>query len=96
MKPFEIIPLTSRSDSCNFLNMVKVVTQETFDEYVRENMEEFDMSKEEAIQEAKDQLLTQVRSDKYVINALGSNACLMYFSFIHKRTYTGKLCLNRA
>jgi len=39
--------------------MVKVVTQETFDEYVRENMEEFDMSKEEAIQEAKDQLLTQ-------------------------------------
>ena len=51
--------------------MVKVVTQETFDEYVRENMEEFDMSKEEAIQEAKDQLLTQVRNEKYVINTLG-------------------------
>ena len=44
--------------------MVKVVTQETFDEYVRENMEEFDMSKEEAIQEAKDQLLTQVGSNE--------------------------------
>ena len=44
--------------------MVKVVTQETFDEYVRENMEEFDMSKEEAIQEAKDQLLTQVRNSQ--------------------------------
>ena len=71
MKPFEIIPLTSRSDSCSFLIMVKVVTQETFDEYVRENMEEFDMSKEEAIQEAKDQLLTQVRNEKYVINTLG-------------------------
>jgi len=39
--------------------MVKVVTQETFDSYVRENMEEFEMSKEEAIQEAKDQLLAQ-------------------------------------
>ena len=71
--------------------MVKVVTQETFDEYVRENMEEFDMSKEEAIQEAKDQLLTQVSNEKYVINTLRLNA-----SFIHKRTYTGKLCLNRA
>ena len=40
--------------------MVKVITQETFDEYVLENMEEFDMSKQEAIQEAKEQLLTQV------------------------------------
>ena len=76
--------------------MVKVVTQETFDEYVRENMEEFDMSKEEAIQEAKDQLLTQVRNEKYVINTLRLNACLMYSSFINKLTYTGKLCLNRA
>jgi len=36
-----------------------VITQETFDEYVLENMEEFDMSKQEAIQEAKEQLLTQ-------------------------------------
>ena len=40
--------------------MVKVITQETFDDYVRENMEEFDMTKEEAIQEAKEQLLSQV------------------------------------
>ena len=86
MKPFEIKTLTSGSDPCSFLNMVKVVTQETFDEYVRENMEEFDMSKEEAIQEAKDQLLTQVRNEKYVINTLGLNAGLMYFSFIYKRT----------
>ena len=74
--------------------MVKVVTQETFDEYVRENMEEFDMSKEEAIQEAKDQLLTQVSNEKYVINTLRLNACLMYLSFIQIRTYTGKLCLT--
>ena len=66
--------------------MVKVVTQETFDEYVRENMEEFDMSKEEAIQEAKDQLLTQVRNERYVINTLGLNASLMFFSFIHMFT----------
>ena len=63
--------------------MVKVVTQETFDEYVRENMEEFDMSKEEAIQEAKDQLLTQVRNEKYVINTLGLNASLMYVLQFH-------------
>ena len=83
MKPFEIIPFTSRSDPCSFLNMVKVVTQETFDEYVRENMEEFDMSKEEAIQEAKDQLLTQVRNEKYVINTLGLNASLMYVLQFH-------------
>ena len=63
--------------------MVKVVTQETFDEYVRQNMEEFDMSKEEAIQEAKDQLLTQVRNEKYVMNTLGLNASLMYVLQFH-------------
>ena len=41
--------------------MVRVITQETFDGVVKENMEEFDMGKEEAIKEAKEQFETQVR-----------------------------------
>ena len=40
--------------------MVRVITQETFDCVVKENMEEFDMGKEDAIKEAKDQFETQV------------------------------------
>ena len=40
--------------------MVRVITQETFDCVVKENMEEFDMRKEDAIKEAKDQFETQV------------------------------------
>lgn len=39
--------------------MVRVITQETFDCVVKENMEEFDMGKEDAIKEAKDQFETQ-------------------------------------
>ena len=41
--------------------MVRVITQETFDNVVKENMEEFDMGKEEAINEAKEQFETQVQ-----------------------------------
>ena len=40
--------------------MVRVITQETFDGVVKENMEEFDMGKEEAIKEAKEQFERQV------------------------------------
>lgn len=37
----------------------KQVTQETFDEVVRENMEEFEMDLHEAVQDAVDQFKTQ-------------------------------------
>ena len=40
--------------------MVRVISQETFDSVVKENMEEFDMEKEEAIKEAKEQFQSQV------------------------------------
>lgn len=40
--------------------MVRVITQETFDAVVKENMEEFDMDREEAVKEAKEQFETQV------------------------------------
>ncbi|XP_069672945.1 armadillo repeat-containing protein 6 homolog [Periplaneta americana] len=39
--------------------MVRVITQETFDDVVKENMEEFDMSPEEAVQEAVQQFEAQ-------------------------------------
>ena len=42
--------------------MVRVINQETFDSVVKENMEEFDMSKEEAVKEAKEQFEAQVRN----------------------------------
>ena len=40
--------------------MVRVISQETFDAVVKENMEEFDMSREEAVQEAVEQFQSQV------------------------------------
>ena len=40
--------------------MVRVITQETFDAVVQKNMEEFDMAKDEAIQEAISQFESQV------------------------------------
>jgi hypothetical protein len=40
--------------------MVRVITQDTFDEAVKENMEEFDMNPEEAVQEAVEQFEAQV------------------------------------
>lgn len=40
--------------------MVRVITQETYDEVVKENMEEFDMSPEEAVKEAVAQFEAQV------------------------------------
>ena len=46
--------------------MVRVITQETFDAVVKENMEEFDMAREEAVNEAKEQFETQVRTSRTV------------------------------
>jgi hypothetical protein len=40
--------------------MVRVISQETFDEVVKENIEEFDMSPEEAVQDAVQQFEAQV------------------------------------
>lgn len=40
--------------------MVRVITQETYDEVVKENMEEFDMTPEEAVKEAIAQFEAQV------------------------------------
>ena len=40
--------------------MAKQISQETFDAVVKENMEEFDMSAEEAIQDAVSQFEAQV------------------------------------
>ena len=40
--------------------MVRVITQETFDSVVKENIKDFDMGKEEAIKEAKEQFESQV------------------------------------
>lgn len=40
--------------------MARVITQDTFNEVVRENMEDFDMTEEEAVEEAKKQFEAQV------------------------------------
>lgn len=44
------------------INMVRVITQETYDEVVQENIKEFDMSAEEAIQDATAQFEAQART----------------------------------
>ena len=41
--------------------MVKVITQETFDAVVKENIEEFGLDVEEATKDAIDQFKAQVR-----------------------------------
>jgi hypothetical protein len=41
--------------------MVRVISQETFDSVVKENIEEFDLSPEDAIQEAIEQFKSQVK-----------------------------------
>jgi hypothetical protein len=43
-----------------YFTMVRVITQDTFDEAVKENMEEFDMNPEEAVKEAVEQFEAQV------------------------------------
>ena len=41
-------------------NMVRVISQETFDSVVKENMDDFGLEKEEAIKEAISQFESQV------------------------------------
>lgn len=41
--------------------MAKVITQATFDDVVKENMVEFEMSAEEAVSDAVEQFHSQVR-----------------------------------
>ena len=45
--------------------MVRVITQETFDGVVKENIEEFGLDKEEAIKEAIAQFESQVKNEKH-------------------------------
>ena len=40
--------------------MAKVITQETFDDVVKENMKDFEMSAQEAVDDAVQQLESQV------------------------------------
>ena len=47
--------------------MVRVITQDTFDDVVKENMEEFEMTREEAVKEAKEQFESQVNKVTTVI-----------------------------
>ncbi|KAI5632262.1 hypothetical protein NE865_15017 [Phthorimaea operculella] len=66
--------------------MVRVVTQETYDEVVKENMEEFDMSPEEAIKEAVAQFEAQGVDLSNVIKdlALGSGDGHLVSSAVEK------------
>ena len=59
--------------------MVRVITQETFDCVVKENMEEFEMVKEDAIKEAKDQFETQVICNNRQIRNLYSRWLIILF-----------------
>jgi len=52
--------------------MVRVITQETFDDVVKENMEEFDMAYADAVREAKEQFESQgVNPSNIVISEKG-------------------------
>lgn len=44
--------------------MAKVITQVTFDDVVKENMVEFEMSAEEAVNDTVEQFQSQVRQKK--------------------------------
>lgn len=44
--------------------MAKVITQATFDDVVKENMVEFEMSAEEAVNDAEEQFQSQVRQKR--------------------------------
>lgn len=48
--------------------MVRVITQDTYDEIVKENIDEFDMTPEEAIKEAVAQFEAQVCMRTYFFN----------------------------
>lgn len=53
--------------------MVRVITQETYDEVVKENIDEFDMTPEEAIKEAVAQFEAQVFFRNYFFTLINTS-----------------------
>ena len=56
--------------------MVRVISQETYDETVKENIAEFSMTPEEAIQDAIEQFNAQLNKNFLIVEML---CLLMYF-----------------
>ena len=50
--------------------MVRVISQETFDAVVKENMDDFGLEREEAVKEAMSQFESQVRKSAIEIEKL--------------------------
>lgn len=59
--------------------MVRVINQETFDDVVKENIEEFEMTVEEAVQEAVQQFEAQVVYSGFVMLELSFHKMLLQF-----------------
>ena len=64
--------------------MVRVITQETFDAVVKENIDEFGLEKEEAIKEAIAQFESQVLMLIIIFTSTDYRA---YFIFVKKYNY---------
>lgn len=62
--------------------MVRVINQETFDDVVKENIEEFEMTVEEAVQEAVQQFEAQVVFSGFVMLELNFHKMLLQFAVI--------------
>lgn len=62
--------------------MVRVINQETFDDVVKENIEEFEMTVEEAVQEAVQQFEAQVVYSGFVMLELNFHKMLLQFAVI--------------
>lgn len=62
--------------------MVRVINQETFDDVVKENIEEFEMTVEEAVQEAVQQFEAQVVYSGFVMLELNVHKMLLRFAVI--------------
>lgn len=62
--------------------MVRVINQETFDDVVKENIEEFEMTVEEAVQEAVQQFEAQVVYSGFLMLELNFHKMLLQFAVI--------------
>lgn len=62
--------------------MVRVINQETFDDVVKENIEEFEMTVEEAVQEAVQQFEAQVVYSGFVMLELNFHKMSLRFAVI--------------
>ena len=72
--------------------MVKVITQETFDSVVKENVEEFGMEIAEAVQDAKEQFEKQgVNLGNIVISELGDQTFETKMSLLSPETTVREL-----